>query len=297
MNVLIIGGTGFIGSHLVQQFALMQCKVISLSRNCNSDNSIKNPHVNYIEGDLGDKDLLFKITKGIDIIVHCGSSFKPQNPDKKGEENVNCKNLVESFFHNKVKKFVYFSSGGAVYGKHSSSPFKESDTPNPISTYGKSKLKIENFLLREFKQHEEKLLILRPSNPYGPPQTNRVIHGVIPAILNLIKYKKSIKIYGDGSAYKDFIHINDLVKFTYNLLTNDRFGIYNIGSGKKMSINELVSTLFKLTNNSSNIIYLDALSEDVSFFLCTEKVFLAQPHKNLISFEEGISSLWNKYYL
>tara|TARA_B110000259_G_scaffold188254_1_gene245959 strand:+ start:5850 stop:6743 length:894 start_codon:yes stop_codon:yes gene_type:complete len=297
LKILIIGGTGFIGSHLVKQFAAMNYKVLSLSRSCNSDTTKKYLGVDYIEGDLSDKNLLFKITLDVDVIVHCGSSHTPLNPDKKGQDENNSENLVESFFYNKVKKFVYFSSGGAIYGNNSLIPFKESAIPNPLSIYGKSKLKIEGFLLKEFQNHEEKLLILRPSNPYGPPQTNRVIHGIIPSALSLIKNKESLKIYGDGSAFKDFIHINDLVTIACNLSTKNNFGIYNIGSGKRMTINKLVSTLFKITNSSSDIIYLDAFNEDVSFLLSTEKVFSAQPHKNLIDIEEGISSLWNQFYL
>lgn len=296
MKILVVGGTGFIGSHLVKHFSNMNHEVLSLSRKLLRPKKIKEKNIKYYEGNLKNKKLLFKLTTDIDVIIHCASSFTPRNPDITGEDLENTKNLVEAFINNKVKKFVYFSSGGAIYGSDSLLPFSESCDPSPRSSYGKSKLKIENFLARKFKDDYEKLLILRPSNPYGPILSSKPLTGIISVALKTIYKKNSLDIYGDGSAYKDFIHINDLAKITYNLINSSKFGVYNIGSGEKTTINELMSIISNLINRELDIIYHDAFDDDVSFFLDTEKVFSNQPHKSLIKLDEGIDNLWKTYF-
>ncbi len=290
----MIGGTGFIGSQVAIHFINKGCEVLSFSRNPPNKNIIK--EINYIKGDLIEKKKLNEITKDIDLIFHCGSSSTPANLDSDADEEANTKNLVEAFFENNVKKLIFFSSGGAIYGNKISESSKETDEAKPVSKYGKTKLKIEEYLLEKFKNSKEKILILRPSNPYGPSHFNKKKQGVIPIFLRSINMNMPIEVYGDGSIIKDYIHINDLVEIIFNLSTGSNYGIYNIGSGIKTSINELIKILFKVTKRKSKIIYREPMHNDVNFFLCTDKVFTNQSHKKLINLEDGISKLWKDSY-
>ncbi len=291
-----MGGTGFIGSEIVKHFATRNDDVISFSRNPPLKKN-KVYKVNYINGDLNEKDKLYALTKDVDIIFHCGGSSTPSSIDLDANEELNTKNLVEASFYNDVKKFIFFSSGGAIYGNNENKFFKETDTPKPISKYGKTKLRTEKLLLDEFHNNKNRILILRPSNPYGTPIENKKKQGVIPIFLKLLSEDRTIKVFGDGSTIKDYIHISDLIKIIHNLTLNSNYGIYNIGSGIQTSINDLVSMMFRITKKQPKVTYNNSFKEDVNFALCTKKVYKNQSHNQLISLEEGISRLWNESYL
>ncbi len=291
---MVIGGTGFIGSQIATHFIKNGYEVLSFSRNLPKKNIIK--EVNYIKGDLLEKKKLNQITNDIDLIFHCGSSSTPAKIDSDADEEVNAKNIVEASLKNNVKKLIFFSSGGAIYGNKSSEASKETDITKPVSQYGKTKLKIEEYLLEKFKNNKEKILILRPSNPYGLSLRNNKKQGVIPIFLRSISMNRPIEVYGDGSIIKDYIHINDLVEIIFNLSTSSNYGIYNIGSGIKTSINELITILFKVTKCKSEIIYKEPLHDDVNFSICTDKVFSDQSHRDLINLEDGIFKLWKDFY-
>lgn len=294
MKVLIIGGTGFIGSQIAKKFVSEDFEVFCFSRNIPDKNKLDN--VSYFKGDMKEKNTLMDITKNIDLIFHCGSSSTPSKKDSEADEEKNTINLVDSFFHNNVKRFVFFSSGGAIYGDNLKEPSKENDTPNPISDYGITKYRIEKFLVEKFKHDKKRILILRPSNPYGLPIKNNKRQGVVPIFLNSLKMRKDIEVFGDGSTIKDYIYIDDLIQIIFNLAVNNNFGIYNIGSGTKTSINELIEILFKVTKLKAKVIYKEPLAKDVNFFLSTDKVFSHQEHTDLVNIEDGINKFWNDSY-
>ena len=158
MKVLIVGGTGFIGSQIAKKFVSEDFEVFCFSRNIPDKNQLDN--VSYLKGDLKEKNTLMDITKNIDLIFHCGSSSSPSKKDSEADEEKNTINLVDSFFHNNVKRLIFFSSGGAIYGDNLKEPSKENDTLNPISDYGITKYRIEKFLVEKFKNILPPLVLL-----------------------------------------------------------------------------------------------------------------------------------------
>lgn len=164
---------------------------------------------------------------------------------KKGKflfENIN--NFLNLIEPSKIflKQFI-FASSCAVYGEKIP-PLKESDEINPINLYGLSKLLIENSIIYYSKRYGFKYTILRYSNVYGSRQRGDLESGVISIFINQILNKKPLTIFGDGETTRDFIFISDVVRV--NILSIDKEGIFNIGTGKETTINELVNIFEKI---------------------------------------------------
>ena len=158
MKALIVGGTGFIGSNLAKYFSKSGYKINSFSRNPPFYKG-QIQGVGYRFGDLEDKSIFTDAINGCKYVFHCASSSTPANPQPLQYELKNTEKLVDYFLNSNAEKFIYFSSGGAIYGNQKKEFFKETDTPIPVSEYGKIKLYIEKYLINKFKQFPKKLLI------------------------------------------------------------------------------------------------------------------------------------------
>ena len=193
-------------------------------------------------------------------------------------------------------KFVYFSSGGTIYGNRSTmQPFVETDEMAPISYYGWSKQMMENSIL--FKNRTEKLkyLIVRPSNPYGHGQNLHGKQGLVAVAIGKILEDKPVEVWGDGSAIRDYIYIDDLAKVFYQLIDKDVYNeTVNLGSGRGYSVNDILAFLKIITKKDFKIVYENARPMDVSnMVLDTEKMQrLAQVE--LTPMLNGISTFYNE---
>ena len=223
MNILFIGGAGFIGSSLVKQFLTNEkYNVFVVEPEFANVSRLDGLNVKIYREALGNIDKVEKILIGnkIDIVVHLVSTLIPGS----GYDDFN--NEFKNMIFPSIKlmeicakeniKFVYFSSGGTIYGNRSTMlPFVETDEMAPISYYGWSKQMMENSIL--FKNRTEKLkyLIVRPSNPYGHGQNLHGKQGLVAVAIGKILEDKPVEVWGDGAAIRDYIYIDDLAKVFY----------------------------------------------------------------------------------
>ena len=256
MNVLVTGGSGFIGSHLVD-LLLKDNHSVYVIDNLSTGKKINNNSLAFyyyydlkksISNQKKIKD--FIINKKIEIVYHLAANASVNasmsKPLNMMNENFNSSiALVEACKNTKVKKFV-FASTAAVYGDPSYLPVDESHKVNPISVYGLSKLLFEEYLKYFNKQRKISIIILRLPNVYGPRQRADLEGGVVAIFNNLIKKNKRVTIFGNGKQKRDWVYVLDIAEaFKSTLSYNSKFDIIAIGSNVGMTVNKL----FELISN------------------------------------------------
>jgi UDP-glucose 4-epimerase len=270
LNWLITGGCGFLGTALIKKIQEMGCHNIRIVDNfkVGTPDDLKKVAafkeifptaivgspigVELIHGDILNSDLANNVGQGCDIIVHLAANtgVEPSIIDPRMDMSNNIFgtfNYLESARKNKIKKFVFASSGAAV--GNTTPPIHEEVIPKPISPYGVSKLAGEAYCSAYFQTYNIETIALRFSNVYGPGSSKK--NSVIAKFIKEgIRYR-TIEIYGDGSQTRDFIYIDDLIKAVVSASISDRLGgnIFQIASGKETSIYELVDKLINVLKN------------------------------------------------
>lgn len=260
MIVAVLGGTGFVGRKVVERLLESghNLRVLGRRSECSflDSNSIK-----YFSGTLSDTELLKEVISEVDIVVHLVSSTIPStsalNPKKDIYDNlIGSINVVQAMEHCSVKKIIYLSSGGAVYGDPAQLPVTEGSVLNPVSSYGIVKASIEKYLLMFYHQGVIEPLILRPSNLYGPGQDYNKPLGLITNTIFKALTKKAVDVWGDGSSERDYIFIDDLVDVIECGILKFNPKIYNVGSGDGYSVKdiiELIETELKIPVNVNSL--------------------------------------------
>ena len=269
MKILVTGGAGFIGKHLVN-YLLDKGNVITIFDNfSNSEEKsihhfIKNG-VKVINGDIRKFEEILKETENQDILIHLAAKISVSesilNPSETFEVNVDgTKNVLEACKRSNIKK-VIIASSAAVYGE--SVPkikLKENTKTNPISPYGKSKLVME----QEIRKNNINCIILRFFNIFGIGQTPEYA-GVITKFIEMISTNKPLKIFGDGMQTRDFVSINNVVESIYDAIKNGKNGTYNIASGKAITINELAEFMISLSRKDLEIHHISEKHGDIRY--------------------------------
>ncbi|MBM4159437.1 MAG: NAD-dependent epimerase/dehydratase family protein [Ignavibacteria bacterium] len=296
-NCLLLGGGGFIGSHLADELLNKGYKVTIFDKFNFSKNNIQHiiNNLNIIEGDFNNKIDLKKSLKNINYIFHLVSSTLPatsnQNPVYDVESNVvSTLNLFQECIFRKIKKVVFISSGGTVYGIPEIVPIPETHPRKPICSYGITKKIIEDYLYLYNKMYELDYVVFRLSNPYGERQSPMLSQGVIPIFLRKIHYNKEIEIWGDGNIIRDFIYIKDAVKVVANSIdTNTTEKIFNVGSGIGQSLNSVLEIMNKVTGKLPKTAFKKSREIDVEKNILdislVKKTFKWQPETSI---ENGI---------
>ena len=297
MNILVIGGNGFIGSHLIDHLLIKGHNVrvfdISYER-------YRKPlaNVDYRISTLDNIPDLYEALLGIEVVFHLASASVPSTSNVDTVSDIN-KNLIPTLniFNLSVKlgikRIIYFSSGGAVYGNPLTKSIEEEHPLNPISSYGIVKATVEMYLSLYQRMYGIKPLILRPSNPYGPRQGHFIAQGVISTFLRKVQKNESLSVFGDGNSRKDYIYIKDLIDLSYDLSFSDEVGVFNLGSGIGTSINEIIEQIKSITNSELVINHLDKQIYDVDHFvLDITKTTNLLGDFTFTSMEEGISKTW-----
>ena len=210
--------------------------------------SQSHPSLNYSCADLCDRDVLDLLFKDIDIIVHLASGTLPKssNDSPKIDVQINLLgslNVLECAVKNKVSKVVFLSSGGTVYGNPVFTPIAETHPTNPICSYGINKLAIEKYCFLYQQLYGLDTVILRLANPYGERQRLDSGQGVVPVFLGRALRNQPLEIWGDGSTIRDFLYISDVIDAITSACLYEADGsqnLFNIGSGKGISLNELI---------------------------------------------------------
>ncbi len=277
LRVTILGSSGFIGRNLVHLLVSKNIKLRLVGR----EHPIYTSQKNSIEiktGDITNDYFLEEVISGSDIVIHLASASFPGSPldDPMTDVNLNLiptLKLIESCKKRGVGQLVYVSSGGAIYGKSKNIPIKEKDLALPISSYGVTKLAIENYLRLAALNSDLSVCILRVSNPYGKYQKIQKGQGLVDTIAYKIAHQQKITIWGDGNIVRDYIFVGDVVEAIYMVMNNTlNYSCYNIGSGVGLSINQLLDKFRQTTNEVVDVQYQLGRKVDVPVnILCTDK--------------------------
>jgi UDP-glucose 4-epimerase len=290
LKILIIGGSGFIGSALVKRLIKDGLDLSAYSRGLGLMAEYKN---NWISGDILDEISLKKALVGVDLVIHCAHSSS-NNPnhlnDFSGMHNIEgMMTLLKAMRHSRVKRLVFLSSGGTVYGNNEEFKVKESSRLEPISFYGVQKVTIENLLRVSKVDWGLNYIIIRPSNPFGEGQDGRGSQGLIGVILRNVIEKKLTTIFGDGEIIRDYIYINDFVDFVVKVLNFSDSGVYNCGSGVGLSVNEVISKVEDVVGKKIPLQHMPARQNDVGrIVLDCKKAKSAFNWNSTTSIEAGI---------
>ena len=270
MKILVIGGTGFIGRHLCP-FLAKEHEVVVMSRNPPAaKNGLKDhDNISYRQGDVTNRVHVFAAVEGMDYVVNLASTVIPStsnlDPVYDVQSNlVGAINILDAAVEHKIKKLVFISSGGTVYGEGTGKPFKETDPTNPVCSYGIVKLAIEKYIQMYHRLYGLPYAILRVSNPYGPGQISDKPQGVISIFANRVVSREQIEIWGDGTVSRDFIYVEDLVYGIVMALSKRAPSlIINIGSGRADSLNEIVWVLGTELGITPHVIFRKMRAFDV----------------------------------
>ena len=273
-NILITGGLGFIGSHIVDELVNNNQVTIIDNFSTGKINNLKyqkHENLNIIKKDLNDVNL-DSILTNIDYIFHLSAMasvpLSIDNPIKCNKDNVDATvKLLNSAVKNDVKKII-FSSSSAVYGQNTNMPLKESEKLMPISPYAASKASCELYLQSFYESYGLKYVALRYFNVFGPKQDkNSQYAAVIPNFISLVLECSQPIIYGNGEQTRDFIYVKDVVKANIAACKSDFNGVINVASGKKLSINKLYELIQKAIGSKIEPKYLPERKGDIKHSL------------------------------
>ncbi len=265
-----MGGGGFIGSHLTEALLNQQNNVTIFDRqDAPYLGLLEHKGAKIVFGDFSDPTAVEKSLTGVHAVFHLISTTVPKSsiddPIFDIETNLIWTiNFLNSAKNIGVKKVIFASSGGTVYGIPREIPISEDHPTEPISSYGIVKLAIEKYLRLFWKVYGLDYCILRVSNAYGERQVVTGAQGVVPTLIDKVLRNQKITIWGDGSVIRDYIHISDIVSAF--LKANEHNGeprIFNIGSGVGNSVNDIVHTLERFMAEPLDIIFEPARPYDV----------------------------------
>ena len=301
-RVLVTGGAGFIGSHLVDRLVQETCRVtvldnLSTGRIGNIDGPVVDGTVRLVEGSVLDPAKVATAVARVDVVVHLAAVVSVPlslvDPATTFDVNVaGTRQVLDRCLADGVKKFILISSC-AVYGEPRYTPVDELHPTSPLSPYAESKLEAERLFLKDVVTGLD-AVVLRLFNVYGPRQPRSDYAGVISAFADQLKAGSPLTIHGDGLQTRDFVHVSDVVEAVW-LALNARgvWGVFNVSSGKAVRILELAELMAELVGRDRPTMVFDEPREgDIRHsqgdFSKAKDVFGYQPRTEL---RQGLKAL------
>jgi len=295
MKVLITGGAGFIGSHLVEYFqGKAEVRVLDNLRSGYRKN-LDGFEVEFIEGDILDRNAVREAVKGVDYIFHLAAMISvPESMFKPIEcVDINVKGLLivlEEAADAGVRKLC-FSTSAAIYGDNPLVPKREEMLPEPKSPYAITKLDGEYYCNMFTKEGRLQTACMRYFNVFGPRQDPKSAYAAaVPIFTAKAVANDKITIFGDGDQTRDFIYVKDIVAANVFMAENDFTGVYNVAYGKKITINDLVEKIKKITNSSSEVAHLPERAGDVKHSMAAVDKLHATGFRPKNDFDQGLSA-------
>ncbi len=273
MKYMIYGGAGFIGTNLIKSIASNpQNEVIVVDKQESYFKDLQG--FNFINvvciADVGFPYIQFDHhLDGVDVVYHLMSTSMPSNTNSSIANEINDNiavsiQLLDACVKKSVKKIVFISSGGTVYGRHNNSPIGENEPNHPITAYGVQKLTIEKLVHLYFHIYGLKYRIIRLSNPYGFFQRPNGKLGAVTTFTFSVMNGKKIIVYGDGSVIRDYIFIDDAVHAILNIENYDKGDcLFNVGSGCGHSLNDIINCIGFVLKRKPEVEYRENRSVDV----------------------------------
>jgi len=266
-HALVIGANGFIGRHVVRRLLAegAAVRIMDISPATEEFSQLE-----QVTGSVADTELMASAVDGVDLVIYLANSSLPgsASDDLSGEVTAHVAVTVkaaEICAQKGVKRFLFASSGGTVYGASSEAPLKEDSPTRPRNAYGASKLSIEHYLSLLRRERGLITLPLRISNPYGRGQRALRSQGFIAAAMQHAVEGTQLSIWGDGSVQRDFLHISDLVEaFVAAALAEDPPEVVNIGSGRAVSLREVLEQVEAAVGRKIDVTYAPGRHVDVA---------------------------------
>jgi UDP-glucose 4-epimerase len=267
----VLGGCGFIGSHLCRAFVRLGYAVRIFDKLYAERTLLEDvaSSVEIFEGDISRPDDVLTAIGDAHTIVHLvhttvpGSSMKDPGYDVMSNVMASAQ-WLSRLQETKARKIIYISSGGTVYGPPQSLPITEHHPTSPISSYGITKLAIEKYIAMYSSMYGIDYRILRPSNVYGEGQRLHIGQGIIGVLADRVIRGESLEIWGTGESLRDFLHVEDMVAAVVKLLNySGDYHIFNVASGVGYSVLDIVKTLSRQLDRTPQVVYKPARGFDV----------------------------------
>lgn len=264
MKILVTGGAGFIGSHVVDKYLSLGHEVLVLDNLSTGSEKNLNPRAVFVKEDIINNDGVQKIITDFkpDIINHHAALAEVtkslKDPSKTLETNViGTANVLLAGGEAGIKKFIFSSTGGAIYGNPEKLPVNETCTPDPLSPYGLSKLLGEKTIEFYTRTYGFEYVIFRYSNVYGPRQNPKGEAGVVAIFSSLMKAGESPIIFGDGSKTRDYVYVEDIALANELAIELKGNHTLNLGGGIEISDKQIFDEVAGAVNFSGNPTYAD----------------------------------------
>ncbi len=256
MKILVTGGAGFIGSNVVDAFIKQGHEVVIIDNMITGQKENINPKATFYKMDIRDEKVIEVFEKEkIDVVNHHAAQMDVRksvdNPIYDAQNNIlGTINLMQAAVKYNIKKFIFISTGGAVYGEQDYFPADEEHPTRPLSPYGITKLTGEKYLYFYAQTYGLKYVILRYANIYGPRQSPHGEAGVVAIFTTKLLAGEQPVINGDGKQTRDYVFVGDVVNANLKALTYEKNDYFNIGTGIETDVNEIFSHLNTLTESN-----------------------------------------------
>jgi UDP-glucose 4-epimerase len=296
-RVAVFGGLGFIGSHLCRALVNSGYSVRIFDRANESHELVKDfePEIEIVAGDISRLDDVANALAGVTVLINLihttvpGSSMK--DPAYDVTSNVaNAARWLELLGESSVRKVIYFSSGGTVYGLPEKTPITEDHPTDPLTSYGITKLAIEKYVAMHARRFGIDYCIVRPANVYGPGQRLHYGQGVIGIMASRALRGEVLEVWGEGTDKRDYLFIDDLVSALVKLLEyRGRLHVFNISSGVGHSVLDVIAALRTHIKPLPDVVHLPPRRFDVPVnILDSSRLQNETGWKPAVDFAEGI---------
>jgi len=302
MKILVTGGAGFIGSHVLEMLVRDKDNVITVMDNLASGNEENIPvNVNFIKEDIRSSNVLKVFQKSnFDAVIHLAAQtmvpYSIEHPAEDADINLQgLINILEAARLTGVKSIV-FSSSAAVYGNSTSLPLNENEPLLPTSFYGITKMTTEHYLRVYHELYGLNTTVLRFANVYGERQGIGGEGGVVCIFSRKIAANESIDVFGDGEQTRDFVYVKDIARALYSALEHKGFGVFNVSTNTEVSVNELIKTFEKVSGIKIKANYVPERVGDIYRSVLDNKALKIEfPVGTLTSLEEGLKNTYNYF--
>ncbi len=261
MKILVTGGAGFIGSHFTDELIKQNHDVVVVDNLSTGKKENINPEAKFYQLGILDSKLseVFEKEKP-EVVFHLAAQIdvrkSVENPVSGAKTNIlGSLNVLENCKKFGIKKVIFISTGGAIYGEAGTIPTPETYPAFPVSPYGVAKLTIEKYLNYYYQVFNLNYTVLRLANVYGPRQNPLGEAGVVAIFCNKLLNNEQPIIYGTGEQTRDYVFVKDVIRAGISALEKDKIGIFNVGTSQETSVKELFSLLERASSKNIEPIF------------------------------------------
>ncbi|MBO9555744.1 NAD-dependent epimerase/dehydratase family protein [Cellulomonas sp.] len=292
-RVVVLGGTGFIGSAVVRHLE-GEADVVVVGRGGRAPGPV-NHGTRFLAADLSDAAAVESVLAGADSVVYSVAAMLPAESTASPVQDVTHSltpllHVLEHLRHHPTTRLVFLSSGGTVYGNPDSIPVHESHATRPTSSYGVLKLAAEKYIQMYATVYGIDARVLRVANAYGPRQPLGRSQGVVGTFIDAALHDRPLQIFGTGRAVRDYIHVDDVALAVQAALRTDGPEVVNVATGIGTSLVDIVAQVEQLSGSTLRIEMLPERPFDVHAIVLDASAFRAMVGVEPVPFQEGLTA-------